>query len=89
MTGRCAGCGLTDRDADKTREHVRYCPAYKALHDQSPERALDPEAEYERWIQLERGIAREGRKVAAVHEVERRRAEQTGRWATPPDILEG
>lgn len=88
MPGRCAGCERTDKSADTTREHTRYCPAFKVLFEQSPERALDPETEYRRWVELERGIAREGIRQIAIREAERRRAVQAERWATPPDILD-
>jgi len=87
VTGRCAGCGLTDRNADKVREHARYCPEYKTLYQESPERALDPEAEFTRYKEAERAGDRQVRREAAVTEAERRRAVQTARWETPPDLL--
>ena len=87
MTGRCAGCGITNRNADWVRGHTRHCPAYSALHGLSPERCLDPEAEFTRWRDLERAAYREVVKLAVVREAERRRAEQAARWETPPDPL--
>jgi hypothetical protein len=71
-----------------TREHTRYCPQFKDLYARDPDRALDPEAEFIRWRDNDRADFRAGRRDAAVTEVERRRAEQKARWATPPDILE-
>jgi hypothetical protein len=87
MTGRCAGCGLIDRNADKVKEHTRYCPDFAALFLVSPEQALDPEAEFTRWRDIERAVARENSKQAAVDEADRRRAEQEARWETPEDPL--
>jgi hypothetical protein len=87
VTGRCAGCGMTDRNADRVKEHTRYCPDFAALFLVSSEQALDPEAEFVRWRDLERANAREDVKLAAIREAERRRAEQEARWETPPDPL--
>jgi hypothetical protein len=87
MTGRCAGCGLIDRNADKVREHTRYCQDFAALYLVSPERALDPEAEFIRWRDEDRARIRQDNKDASVAEADRRRAEQEARWETPEDPL--
>lgn len=71
------------------REHARYCNKYKALYAEHPERALDPEAEFIRWRDVDRAGERDDRRQAAVDEADRRRAVQTDRWKTPDDILEG
>lgn len=87
MTGRCAGCGLTEKNADEVREHTRYCPSFAVLFAADPGRALDPEAEYIRWVEFDRAGVRSDRRDAHVTEADRRRAEQRDRWRTPPDIL--
>lgn len=87
MTGRCAGCGLTDRDSGLVREHVRYCDRYRELYVNYPERALEPEAEFSRWRDTERAAQRESSRQKSVNEAERRRSEQSARWETPPDLL--
>lgn len=88
MSGRCAGCGQIDKNADVTREHTRYCRQFGQLYRLAPERALDPEAEYARWVEFDRAEMRSGRRDAHVTEADRRRAEQKARWRTPPDPLE-
>lgn len=88
MQGRCAGCGRVDKRAADTQEHTRYCPDYRRLFHEYPERALEPSLEYIRWSAAERGEQREERKQAVVEEADQRRADQQQRWATPPDILE-
>lgn len=88
MTGRCAGCGLTNKNADLVREHTRYCMPFRSLYLEYPEAALDPGDEYIRWREAERGEERQEHKDAAVSEADRRRAVQQARWKTPPDILE-
>lgn len=88
MAGRCAGCGQTDKNPADTREHVRYCVDYARLYAGHPERALEPEQEFERWVREQRDQDRAGRKEAAIGEADRRREEQRRRWETPRDILE-
>lgn len=76
IAGRCAGCGETSKSASEIREHTRYCPDYRALYARDPAAALDPEAEYQRWVSEDRGAERAGRREDAVAEADRRRAEQ-------------
>jgi hypothetical protein len=85
--GRCAGCGHLRRNSLAVREHTRYCPQFAALHAEHPEQALEPEAEFTRWVAEQRSGERAARRDAAVTEADRRRAEQKERWKTPPDIL--
>jgi hypothetical protein len=87
VTGRCAGCGRTDKNADVVREHTRQCPQYAAVYAADPALALDPADEFARWAAEDRPEVRAARKSAAVAEADRRRAEQANRWRTPPDIL--
>lgn len=88
MPGRCAGCGETSKDVPAVREHVRYCPGYQRLHAEHPERALEPEQEFARYVREQRADDRAGRREAVIAEADRRRAEQASRWRTPADILE-
>lgn len=84
--GRCAGCGEVGK-VPVVREHVRYCRDYARLHASKPDQALDPADEFERWKDEQRDAERAVSRQAAVTEADRRRAEQQGRWVTPPDIL--
>lgn len=86
-TGRCAGCGRLGK-ASEVSEHTRDCASYKHLFMTSPERALEPEAEFLRWRAAERPAERAERIRLAVDEADRRRRVQACRWATPADILE-
>lgn len=79
---------MTDKNADEVREHTRYCPDFAVLFAEHLERALDPEAEYVRWVEFDRAEMRSGRRDAHVAEADGRRAAQRERWRTPPDILE-
>ena len=53
--GRCAGCRKTGQPAP-LRTHVTECAAWLAL---PPDRQLDPEAEYRRWIEQDRDTERD------------------------------
>jgi hypothetical protein len=90
MTGRCAGCGLTNKNAEYVREHTRYCEDFPAAwRAAKPGVSLDPVDVHLRWVTSgDRAEFRQERKDAAVTEADRRRAAQKARWATPPDILE-
>jgi hypothetical protein len=87
-TGRCAGCGMVDRRGLLVREHTRYCREYAALYAEHPDRALEPEVEFVRWVIEQRADERAGRREEIIAEAGRRRAAQEDRWQTPPDILE-
>ena len=87
MTGRCAGCGLVNRNSAVVREHVRYCPEFLNLFLTAPERALEPEDEFARYRDEDRQADRQKHKDDAISEADRRRAEQAARWETPPDLL--
>lgn len=90
MRGRCAGCGWEDPSSKRVRVHVQECGEYLALFRATPERALDPEAEYvrdrEHRQSAEFAEADEARR-AAVHEgfrvaQARRVASDKNRWKT-------
>lgn len=89
--GRCAGCGKQG-SACKVEQHLVSCEKYIALFKNHPERALLPEAEYERYKREDRSPeakaeAKEQRLHATLVDEDRRRASQEARWATPKDIL--
>lgn len=91
MTGRCAGCGLTD-SPKKVRLHVMTCPDYLALHHSEPGRALDPEAEYERHRTEDntseaRAERRDLKLRTRFAETQRRQSAQADRFRRPRDIL--
>jgi hypothetical protein len=86
--GRCSGCGLSHKDSALVREHTRYCRKYAALYARDPGLVLEPEAEFIRWRDDDRGKEREEHRGEVIAEADRRRAVQADRWATPPDILE-
>lgn len=90
--GRCAGCGLID-SSKKVGLHVMMCPQYLALYNSEPDRALDPEAEYERHqtedntseARAERRDVKLRQRFAETH---RRQSTQADRFKRPKDILE-
>ncbi len=90
--GRCAGCGLVE-SCRKVIEHILECAEFASLYRSSPERCLDPAAEYERVRNQEdtsetRARARDLRMADRFAELDRRSAVQTARWHKPQDILE-
>lgn len=90
--GRCAGCGYTS-STRKTELHVLSCPDYLALYREHPDKALDPAAELVRHQTEEdtREVRaeRRGRRLTKRYaELERAYAQQTARFASPPDILD-
>lgn len=90
--GRCAGCGRND-SARKISLHMIECQQYIDLFEQQPDRALSPEAEYQRHRREDltpeaRAARRSDRLTARFADINRHHAASTSRWATPPDILE-
>lgn len=93
MPGRCAGCGKRDVSVRKIQAHVVQCPSFAALYRTDPERALDPEAEEERWQRTEgseeaRIAARDERLEALRARLARQRLDQADRWRTPKGLLD-
>lgn len=91
--GRCAGCGKTHQSCKVIRTHTMSCPDYLKLFKESPEKALDPEAEHRRWNEEEnsdeaRAEAKDVRLQKRFAELDAKRDEQTTRWSTPPSILD-
>jgi len=91
--GRCAGCGLIDNSSTKIRQHVVSCPDYLKLFKTTPERALEPAAEFVRWqaednTKEQRAEAKDTRLAKKFAELDQRRVNQVARWVTPPDILD-
>jgi hypothetical protein len=86
--GRCAGCGGTDSSCQRIKKHVQKCPDFLALYRTDPARALDPEAEYRRWVAEDRRDEAAQRRRAVIEEAESSRAQRASRFATPPDVLE-
>jgi hypothetical protein len=85
MPGRCAGCGKTG-SASRMRRHIADCPDWAALYARSPDAALDPEAEYQRWSACDKEDERGARREQQIAQVLRRRAEGHERWRSR-DIL--
>ncbi len=80
--GRCAGCGKTGQ-AKPVRRHVAECPAWLAL---PPVRQLDPEAEYRRWQEQDRGDEHDRRRERAIEASTAARAAVSGRFARSRDL---
>lgn len=86
-TGRCSGCGASGTPK-RIRVHVRACEKYRDLLRSDPDRALEPEAEHERWIAEDRAAERGQRREQLAEVTDAKQARQRARFATPPDILE-
>lgn len=82
MIGRCAGCGKTGQPKPVLR-HVTECPAWLAL---LPARQLDPEAEYRRWLEQDRGDERDRRRERAIEASTAARQAVSGRFARSRDL---
>ncbi len=87
--GRCSGCGEVNRSCKVVREHIRSCPDYRQLLSTAPEKALEPEAEYDRWAARDKTEERIERRDRLVGETDALHAAQVARFATPKDILDG
>lgn len=90
--GRCAGCGMVRTSHRSVAEHIRNCGPYLVLWRESPDRALDPEAEFRRWQEEDRNpeakdLAREQRLNGIFATIDAARDKATRRFRTPPDIL--
>lgn len=83
---RCAGCGKTDKSAQVIVEHIRYCPDYAALYARDPAAALDPVAEYRRWVAEDRADERVQHREDVIAVSEGRRDAQR-EMLSAPDIL--
>ncbi len=84
--GRCAGCGHEDVSSVKVRRHIAGCEKFAILYRDSPEKALDPEVEMDRWKSVRDAVKGEARaeKTDKWREFQERRAEQAHeRWAEP------
>jgi hypothetical protein len=91
--GRCAGCGVVNTSCKKIRAHVCECPDYLRLYRESPEKALEPEAEYLRWkaddtVADVRAQQKDLRLQARFKALDEKRALQVERFAAPPDPLD-
>lgn len=86
--GRCSGCGEQNKSCRPIRAHVRTCPRYTALLREAPEKALEPEEEYRRWVAEDRPAERTERREQLGATTDAKLAQQRARFDTPPDILE-
>lgn len=82
MIARCAGCGKTGQPKPVSR-HVVECPDWLAL---TPARQLDPEAEYRRWLEQDRGDERDARRERAIEASTAARVAAGGRFAVSRDL---
>jgi hypothetical protein len=82
VIGRCAGCGKTGQPKPVLR-HVAECPDWLAL---PPERQLDPEAEYRRWLEQDRGDERDQRRERAIEASTAARQAVGARFARSRDL---
>jgi hypothetical protein len=85
--GRCAGCTKV-APVPAIRIHVVDCPAWQKLYAADPARALEPVAEYQRWLDEDKDDERDQHRERAVAETAERRAAGTVRFAKPKDILD-
>ncbi len=90
--GRCAGCGIT-APSRQVKIHVLGCVEYLALHRTTPERCLDPEADYLRHKQETdtpeaRARRRDSRLRERFQDLDEQYDRQQKRWATPADFLD-
>jgi hypothetical protein len=90
--GRCAGCGRTG-SLRKITQHMVSCSDFIDLFGRDPAKALDPEAEYDRYRAEERNAEarahQRGERLAVrFAEINRQQAASASRWAKPPDILD-
>jgi hypothetical protein len=85
MPGRCAGCGETG-SVPRVARHVFRCDKWAALFRHDPALALDPEAEYQRWLAEDKDDEREQRREVVAVQTETRRAAGLTRFRTR-DIL--
>lgn len=90
--GRCAGCGRTGA-VRKIQAHALTCQKYITLYATSPQRCLDPEAEYIRYQTEDNSPeARAERRDARLRErfshLDAAAARQAQRWQIPKDILD-
>lgn len=87
---RCAGCGEVG-PCHQVRDHVLRCPAYVALYREQPEKALAPEAEWERWREEDRDAEQSAARSETLERVfarlDAKREAQFSRWTTR-DLLE-
>jgi hypothetical protein len=86
-TGRCAGCGKSG-PPKKVQAHIMTCPDYAELYRADPARALPPEAEHARWAAQDKEADKAARRAALAEAGAARRADQVGRFARLPDILD-
>ncbi len=77
-----------NRSCKVIREHIRTCPEYRSLLSAAPDKALEPEQEYDQWAARDKTEERVQRRDRLVSETDARHAAQVARFATPPDILE-
>lgn len=71
------------------RSHVRQCEQWQALYASDPGRALDPVAEYQRWLAEDRDDERVTRREDAVADAQQRRAAQQDRFSHSQDLAQG
>lgn len=90
--GRCAGCG---RHGSPTQVcvHILGCAEYLRLYRESPERCLDPEAEYERHNAAQntpeaRAERRGARLTLRFAETDRQQIRDAARWQQPGDLFD-
>jgi hypothetical protein len=89
--GRCAGCGYSG-SCVQVGTHILTCPDYLELFRNSPDKCLDPEAEYQRHKDEDNSETRAERRdqrLAQRHaEADRLHALEEARWRKPADIFE-
>lgn len=91
MTGRCAGCGNT-ASSRKIEIHILTCDQFLALFKSTPQRCLDPQAEFERFKSEEdtpeaRAVRRGQRLQQRFLEFDAIARTQADRWRPEGDIL--
>jgi hypothetical protein len=77
--GRCAGCGKTG-SACHVSAHIIDCGDWLALYASDPARALDAEAEHERWKADDQQTERDVRREAKTEAGEAARTASLGRF---------
>jgi hypothetical protein len=79
MNGRCAGCG-EDGELRRVQAHVLKCERWAALFLTSPELALPPDKEYERWVSQDRQGERDQRRESLIADTDARKGREADRF---------
>ena len=83
--GRCAGCAATGPVREAIR-HITQCPAWARLYQENPAQALEPAAEYARWVAQDKDREHAEDLQSRVDDTVRRRRASVARF-TEPDLL--